>query len=87
MKSQKTRKTMKGIAASLLVLCLIFTMMGTGTFASYAYADGGNDDGTTPPREVVPGEGTGGNTGTYELTYNVEHYGKGETVVYRLVKD
>lgn len=28
-----------------------------------------------------------GNTGTYELTYNVEHYGKGETVVYRLVKD
>lgn len=41
MKSQKTRKTMKRIAASLLVLCLIFTMVGTGTLASYAYANEG----------------------------------------------
>lgn len=69
MKSQKTRKTMKRIAASLLVLCLIFTMVGTGTFSSYAYAD----------EEVVPGnadsigggDSTGGNRGTYEPYYAV----------------
>ncbi len=58
MKSQKTRKTMKRIAASLLVLCLIFTMVGTGTFASFAYANE-----TAPPPEVVyPGDSTGGNS-------------------------
>ncbi|MCI7619520.1 MAG: hypothetical protein MST07_08970 [Firmicutes bacterium] len=53
MKSQKTRKTMKRIAASLLVLCLILTTVGTGTFASYAYA-----------QEVVPSaeESEGGNS-------------------------
>lgn len=70
MKSQKTRKTMKRIAASLLVLCLIFTTVGTGTFASYAYADGGNDD--AAPSEVVDsGDSTGGNNGTYEPYYAV----------------
>ena len=71
MKSQKTRKTMKRIAASLLVLCLIFTMVGTGTFSSYAYA--GNADGITGGRatEVVTGDSTGGNSGTYEPYYAV----------------
>ena len=68
MKSQKTRKTMKRIAASLLVLCLILTTVGTGSLASYAYADGENADGIT---EVVPGDSTGGNNGTYEPYYAV----------------
>lgn len=75
---------MKRIAASLLVLCLIFTMVGTGTFSSYAYADGATEDGTTQDgrqEEVVSdnnedgtgggGDSTGGNSGTYEPYYAV----------------
>ena len=71
MKSQKTRKTMKRIAASLLVLCLILTTVGTGTFSSFAYADGATEDGTPPPEVVDSGGSTGGNTGTYEPYYAV----------------
>ena len=33
MKSQKIIKTMKGLAASLLELCLIFTTVGSGAFS------------------------------------------------------
>ena len=40
MQEQKVRAIMKRIAACLLVLSLIFTMSGTGTFVSYVYADG-----------------------------------------------
>ena len=38
MQEQKVRAIMKRIAACLLVLSLIFTMAGTGTFAAYADA-------------------------------------------------
>ena len=60
MKSQKTRKTMKRIAASLLVLCLIFTMVGTGTFSSFAYADGATEDGPAT-EEITDADDTAGN--------------------------
>lgn len=83
MQEQKVRVIMKRIAACLLVLSLIFTMAGTGTFVSYVYADnntsteleleggsGGNDDGAGGSQEIIPPE-DGNNTNNYKPYYPV----------------
>ena len=74
MQEQNVRAIMKRIAACLLVLSLIFTMAGNGTFA--AYADTNGDKETNTSTEVEPGGGNddgsqGGNTGNYKPYYPV----------------
>ena len=63
MQKQKVRTTMKRIAACLLVLSLIFTMAGTGTFAADAYA---NEDGTGQVEGQAQDEITEDTTGSGE---------------------
>ncbi len=78
MQEQKVIAIMKRIATCLLVLSLIFTMAGNGTFA--AFADTNGDKETNPLTEVVPGggnddglpdKGNGDNTNNYEPYYPV----------------
>ena len=79
MQEQKVRAIMKRIATCLLVLSLMFTMAGNGTFAAYADASRTalvgtleNDDGTGGPtqEEIPPGE-DGDNNNNYEPYYPV----------------